>query len=187
MLLQPHSIKLKRPEQVPTPKSVDKRAIWCNDSLPMKCRYVFPDGKRCENDSQSGYCLGHPPGGGGPTAAWVSSISAAISAATAAINYAWPHLAPVIQTWLQNHAGFMARSENLLQAVINAGDDPAVDISIQKRIDDLVEEAAELCRAVYRARIAVYEAKILVKAEEADVEETMGAVVKASAKMQQSG
>jgi hypothetical protein len=80
----------------------------------------------------------------------VSAISAAISAGAATITFAWPHLEPIVRIWLQNHAGFMTRAENLLQEVIDTGDDLADNVSIQQRIDGLVEEAAELHRAVYK-------------------------------------
>jgi hypothetical protein len=121
-----------------------------------KCRYVFPDGVRCANKaSQSGFCQGHPPDGGKNRAAWVSAISAAISATTATITVitvAWPHLQPLLHTWLQNHAGFMSRAEILVRDVLKTGDDFADNASIQKQIDLLLGEAAELHRAVYASQ-----------------------------------
>lgn len=136
----------------------------------MRCRYKFPNGIRCKNDCQSGYCLGHPPRGGN-RAAWVSAIAATISAVNATITGAWPLLEPIIRIWLQNHADFMTRSETLLHEVMDT-EDFADDLSIQEqeavelhraviqdRIDDLVKEAAELHQAVYEPSKALIPAK----------------------------
>jgi hypothetical protein len=116
-----------------------------------QCRHVFDNGVRCRNDaSSSGYCSPkHEPGHF--SAAAVSAIAAVVSATMATIG-AWPHLEPIIRTWLQTHTGFMSRAEKLLQGALDSGNDRAVNAAIQKEIDLLREEAAELQRAVYASQ-----------------------------------
>jgi hypothetical protein len=117
------------------------------------CQYVFPSGIRCKNQvSSPGYCLGHPPQGGKNRAAWMAAIASAVSATMATITVAWPHLQPIIHTWLQTHMGFMSRAEILIQDVLDSGDEPTANASIQKQIDLLLEEAADLQRAVYASQ-----------------------------------
>jgi hypothetical protein len=46
----------------------------------------------------------------------------------------------------------MSRAEILIKDVLASGDDPSVNAAIQGRLDRLLEEAAELQRAVYAAQ-----------------------------------
>jgi hypothetical protein len=48
--------------------------------------------------------------------------------------------------------GFMSRAEILIQDVLDSGDEPTANASIQKQIDLLLEEAADLQRAVYASQ-----------------------------------
>ena len=116
----------------------------------MICRYVFLNGKRSKNDAgPDGYCPGHPPKGSGLGAGWVSAIAGSISAAASTINLAWPHIEPIIRTWISNHADFFIRAQSVLQEALRADHIPKSQSSLLSSIEGLRKETEELIAAVY--------------------------------------